>query len=37
VGDKIEVLSGVSSDMRIITDVRGLAAGQKVQVGDAVE
>jgi hypothetical protein len=32
VGDRIEVLSGASSDMRIITDVRGLSAGQKVQI-----
>jgi multidrug efflux pump subunit AcrA (membrane-fusion protein) len=37
VGDRIEVLSGVSPDMRIITDVRGLSAGQKVQVGGAAE
>lgn len=36
VGDRIEVLTGVSSDMRIITDVRGLSEGQKVQIGDGV-
>ncbi len=35
VGDRIEVLTGVSADMRIITDVRGIAEGQKVQVGGA--
>jgi multidrug efflux pump subunit AcrA (membrane-fusion protein) len=34
VGDRIEVLTGVSSDMRIITDVRGLSAGQKVRIGE---
>lgn len=35
VGDRIEVLSGVTADMRIITDVRGISAGQKVQIGEA--
>ncbi len=35
VGDRIEVTSGVSSDMRIVTDVRGLSEGQKVSISDA--
>jgi multidrug efflux pump subunit AcrA (membrane-fusion protein) len=35
VGDRIEVTSGVSPDMRIITDVRGLSEGQRVQVDTA--
>lgn len=35
VGDRITITSGVSPDMRIITDVRGLSEGQKVQIGDA--
>ena len=34
-GDRIEVLSGVSSDMRIVTDARGLAEGEKVRIADA--
>ncbi len=35
-GDRIEVLSGVSSDMRIVTDARGLAEGEKVRIADTV-
>jgi multidrug efflux pump subunit AcrA (membrane-fusion protein) len=35
IGDRIEVISGVTADMRIVTDVRGLSEGQKVQIGDA--
>jgi RND family efflux transporter MFP subunit len=35
IGDRIEVISGVTPDMRIITDVRGLSEGEKVQIGDA--
>jgi len=35
VGDRIEVLSGVTPDMRIVTDVRGLSEGQKVRIADA--
>jgi len=31
-GDRIEILSGITTDMRIVTDARGLAEGQKVQV-----
>lgn len=31
-GDRIEVLSGVSSDMRIVVDARGLSEGEKVRV-----
>lgn len=34
-GDRIEVVSGVTMDMRIVTDARGLAEGQKVTVGDS--
>jgi len=34
VGDRIEVLSGVTPDMRIVTDVRGLSEGQKVRIAD---
>ena len=34
VGDRIEVRTGLTPDMRIVTDVRGLSEGQKVQVGD---
>lgn len=32
VGDRIEVTAGLTPDMRIVTDVRGLSEGQKVQV-----
>lgn len=32
VSDNIEVLSGLTPDMRIVTDVRGLSEGQKVSV-----
>lgn len=35
-GDRIEVLSGVSSDMRIVTDARGLSDGEKVRIADSV-
>lgn len=35
IGDRIEVTSGITPDMRIVTDVRGLSEGQKVQIGDA--
>lgn len=35
VGDRIQVISGVTADMRIVTDVRGLSAGQKVQIDEA--
>lgn len=31
-GDRIEVLSGIPSDLIIVTDARGLAEGQKVQI-----
>ncbi len=31
-GDRIEVLSGVTLDMRIVTDARGLANGEKVRI-----
>ncbi|MES2225849.1 MAG: efflux RND transporter periplasmic adaptor subunit [Patescibacteria group bacterium] len=31
-GDRIEVLTGLTGDMRIVTDVRGLSEGQKVNV-----
>lgn len=31
-GNRIEVLSGISTDMRIITDARGLSEGEKVRV-----
>jgi len=31
-GDRIEILSGATTDMRIVTDARGLAEGQKVQI-----
>lgn len=34
-GDRIEVLSGVSSDMRIVTDARGLSEGEKVTVASS--
>lgn len=33
VGDRIEVTSGLTPDLRIVTDVRGLSEGQKVAVG----
>lgn len=33
VGDRIEVTAGLSPDLRIITDVRGLSEGQKVTIG----
>ncbi len=36
IGDRIEILSGITPDMRIVTDVRGLSEGQKVQIGEAV-
>lgn len=35
VGDRIEVTAGLSPDLRIITDVRGLSEGQKVTIGSA--
>lgn len=31
-GDRIEVLSGLTPEMRIVTDARGLAEGQKVKL-----
>ncbi len=34
-GDRIEILSGVSMDMHIVTDARGLAEGEKVTVSTA--
>jgi RND family efflux transporter MFP subunit len=34
VGDRITVTSGLTPDMRIVTDVRGLSEGQKVQIGE---
>jgi RND family efflux transporter MFP subunit len=34
VGDRIEVISGITPDMRIVTDVRGLSEGQKVRIAD---
>lgn len=33
-GDRIEVTSGLTSDMRIVTDARGLSEGEKVQVAE---
>lgn len=33
-GDKIEILSPLSSDMQIVVDARGLADGEKVQIAD---
>lgn len=33
IGDRITVTSGLTPDMRIVTDVRGLSEGQKVQIG----
>ncbi len=35
-GDRIEVLTGVSADMRIVTDARGLSEGEKVRIADAL-
>ncbi len=37
VGDRIQVLSGLTPDMRIVTDVRGLSEGQKVSVDTSSE
>lgn len=34
-GDRIEVLSGITTDMRIVTDARGLSEGEKVTVGSS--
>jgi len=31
-GDRIEILTALSPDMRIVTDARGLAAGEKVRI-----
>lgn len=31
-GDRIEVLSGITPEMRIVTDARGLANGEKVRI-----
>jgi len=31
-GDRIEILSGLTSETRIVTDARGLAAGEKVKI-----
>lgn len=33
-GDRIEVLSGLTPDLRIVTDARGLAEGQKVKLSN---
>ncbi len=33
-GDRIEVLSGLTLDLRIVTDARGLAEGQKVKLSN---
>lgn len=33
-GNRIEILHGMSSDLRIVTDARGLSDGQKVSVAD---
>lgn len=35
VGDRIMVTSGLTPDLQIITDVRGLSEGQKVQIGSS--
>jgi RND family efflux transporter MFP subunit len=35
-GSRIEVLSGISPDTRIVTDARGLSAGQKVAVASTL-
>lgn len=35
-GSRIEVLSGISPEARIVTDARGLSDGQKVSVADAL-
>ncbi len=35
-GSRIEVLSGIAPDARIVVDARGLSDGQKVSVADAV-
>lgn len=35
VGDRILVTSGLTPDLQIITDVRGLSEGQKVQIGSS--
>lgn len=34
-GDRIEVLSGISGDLRIVTDARGLSEGERVRVDPA--
>ncbi len=34
-GGRIEVLSGIAPEARIVTDARGLSGGQKVQIADA--
>ncbi len=33
-GDRIEILSGLSAETRIVTDARGLSDGQKVKIAD---
>lgn len=34
IGDRIQVTGGLSSDLRIVTDVRGLSEGQKVTIAE---
>lgn len=35
VGDRIQIASGLPRDLRIVTDARGLSAGQRVRTADA--
>jgi hypothetical protein len=35
-GDRIEVLTPLPQELRIVTDARGLSEGQKVTVADSV-
>ena len=34
-GDRIEVLSGITADLRIVTDARGLSEGERVRIDSA--
>lgn len=36
-GDRIEITSGATTDMMIVTDARGLAEGQKVQIATSTQ
>lgn len=36
-GDRIEVLSGITADLRIVTDARGLSEGERVRIDVATQ